>query len=260
MPNGVTLDSCTYVDGSGASAGGCGVTVPSTATGVKVAVSEIHNTFFVRVIPGAPKTVTTSATAVAQVERLFRAGMDGPFIVCGYNTMLSTNGSLDILLDDSTVNPAAIGQTFQVHGPKIGTGSGLGGDCGIASSSFKGLAEQDSNNGKELNEYWYGDTGVKAGPTRNKVQGIEGCSTNTAAPYNCVLFLPISTNGAHGHAPVKSGSDRKFWIVKILAFRVSSCGSNCHQGTLLDDYLAFGGSVSGWTRDGGYVGVVKLKG
>jgi Flp pilus assembly protein TadG len=258
MNNTPTLKTCQYVDNYGSSVGSCSITVPSTAVGVTVTVSETHPTYFIRIIPGAPATVSTSATARAQVERLYRAGMDGPFIVCGYTSMLQSGGSMNILTDDNTVNPNAIGQTFQVHGPKIGSGSGQGGDCGIASSSFKGLADQTANNGKELGEYWYGDTGTKAGPTRVKVQGIEGCAQNTPEPYNCVLFLPVSSNAAHGHPPIKSGSQRKFWIVKVLAFRISSCGANCHQGTLLDDYLSYGGAVTGWSRDSGGVAVIKL--
>jgi Flp pilus assembly protein TadG len=258
MNNAPTLNTCEYVDDYGSSVGSCNVTVPASAVGVSVTVSETHPTFFIRVIPGAPANVTTSATARAQVERLYRAGMDGPFIVCGYTSMLESGGSIDILTNDNTVNPAAIGKTFEVHGPKIGTGSGQGGDCGIASSSFKGLAEQDSNNGKELGEYWYGDTGVHAGPTRFKVEGIEGCAKDTPDPYGCILFLPVSSNSAHGHPAVKSGSQRKFWVVKVLAFRISSCGANCHQGTLIDDYLSYGGAVPGWSRDSGGVAVVRL--
>ncbi|HEY7029708.1 MAG TPA: pilus assembly protein TadG-related protein [Thermomicrobiales bacterium] len=251
MDNPPSLDSCQYVDDYGSSVGDCSVSVPATAVGVTVTVSETHPTYFIRVIPGAPANVTTSATARAQVERLYRAGMDGPFIVCGYSTKLSSGGTMNLLTDDNTVNPDAIGKTFQVHGPQIG-------DCGIASSSFKGLADQNSNNGKELGEYWYGDTGTKAGPTRFKVQGIEGCAEGTAEPYNCVLFLPVASNSAHGHPAVKSGSQRKFWIVKVLAFRIASCGANCHEGTLLDDYLSFGGAVTGWSRDSGAVAVVRL--
>ena len=46
----------------------------------------------------------------------------------------------------------------------------------------------------------------------------------------------------------------------MLAFRVAGCGSNCHRGTLLDDYLSYGTSVSGWIPDSGGVAVVRLTG
>jgi hypothetical protein len=48
--------------------------------------------------------------------------------------------------------------------------------------------------------------------------------------------------------------------VKVLAFRVAECHSNCHTATLIDDYLAWGESdEDSWTRDAGGVAVVKLR-
>ncbi|MEA2583607.1 MAG: hypothetical protein QOF33_1692 [Thermomicrobiales bacterium] len=247
MANAPTIDSCVYVNDSNANVGDCTSTVPASATGVRVTVSETHPTYFIRVIPGAPNSATTSATATAHVRLATNVGSDGPFIVCGMGTELASGGSVSILSNNSAVNPSAIGQTFEIHGPQIAR-------CGLSNSSFKGLADQASNSGKALGEYWTADNGVKAGPTRVRVSGIEGCARNAADPYTCVLLLPVATDNP---APVSS-NPRKFYVVKILAFRVASCGSNCHKGTLLDDYIVSGPNTGGWTRDSGGVAVVKL--
>jgi len=134
-------------------------------------------------------------------------------------------------------------------------------DCGLKSSNFKGLAEQNGNAGKVLGEAWNGDGGTQAGPTRVRVNGVEGCSENTAAPYDCVVILPIATDNP---APIKQSAG-KFTVVQYGAFRISSCGSNCHAGTLLEDFIIapptgtgqWTGS-NGWTRDSTSIVSVRL--
>ncbi|MCC6792842.1 MAG: hypothetical protein IT336_14220 [Thermomicrobiales bacterium] len=100
-----TLESCTYLDRGGEDVGECGINVPANATGVHVSVSETHRTFFIKVIPGAPVFVTTRATASAQLERMDLAGMDSPFLVCGYFTELKDpvdgEDEMDILVKPS---------------------------------------------------------------------------------------------------------------------------------------------------------------
>jgi hypothetical protein len=111
------VTECVYVDDDFSSQGECEVNVPVGATGVRVEVYETHETFFIQVVPGVDPEITTRASATARVELLFRAGMDSPFIVCGYGSRLADgSGELDILLDDDTVNPEAIAQTFRIVG------------------------------------------------------------------------------------------------------------------------------------------------
>ncbi len=93
--------SCEYVDDNGTDLGPCTAAVPTTpiaATGVQVVVHETHNTFFIRVLPGGPKTVSTSASATAHVQGITtEVGSDGPFIACGVDSSLAAGGTMSIL-------------------------------------------------------------------------------------------------------------------------------------------------------------------
>lgn len=245
-----TITECSYLNDAGAALGPCTATVPAAATGVRVRVTESHSTFFMRVVPGAPNSVSTSATAAAFVQRLRNPGGDGPFIVCASAKVQHGSNSFKILNEDGSVNPAAYGKTFQVHGPQINR-------CGLHDSSWKGLAAQGANSNKSINEWWVGDTGTQAGPTRENVRGVEGCAQYTQPPYNCVMFLPVAQELPEGTK--KEGSDPMLYVVKILPFRVTSCGANCHQGELLENYIVSGPSESGWCRECGDIAVIKLR-
>jgi hypothetical protein len=68
----------------------------------------------------------------------------GPFIVCATDTVLSAGGTMNILLKSGSlwvINPAAVGQTFNIHNPNQHNFN----KCGIGSSQFKGIADQDAN-------------------------------------------------------------------------------------------------------------------
>lgn len=363
------LEECRYMDDSLAEIAACDGFVPPGATGVSILVRETHQTFFIRVVPGAPTEVSTRARASARVERLFRAGMDGPFVVCGYGTRTTAGSSLSILSNDTSVNPNAVGQTYRLTGQSYApnfyeTGDNTGAeiaDCGLNLAALQdmgsgypgetatggddeeventdasypdrglrgwlvtftggtpenigetrriddndattlefdddlpedvnsgdtytiqpdsanfgparnarqwiGLAENQAsspnNNGKELNQNWLGRNRNGAGRIKFNITGLEGCQRGDRAPFNCVLLLPIATDGDHGGVAqpgLNQFANPRFLVVKVLAFKVSSCGSGCYQGTLLDDYPVFGGSVGGWCRDCGAVTVVKLK-
>lgn len=260
MSNAPTIEECFYRDASGVNVGGCGSNVPSTAIGVQVTVSETHPTYFIRVFPGAPSRVSTRATARAEVELMSNTvttAAGSPFIICGFGTEIyGTGQTSSILLNNSTVNPNAVGKEFIVHDSQVA-------GCGLGSNDFKGLAEdrnnKPDNTGKGLNEYWNAQPGVHAGPTRTKVNAINGCGQNVD-PNGCVMMIPVSSDAAHGYPSDKSGSQSKLYIVKVLAFKVRQCGSNCHTATLLDDYIAWGASEQGsWTRDSNGIVVIKLR-
>lgn len=242
-----TIETCEYVNDSDTAVGTCGSVVPATATGVRVTVRETHSTFFIHAVPGAPNTVSTKALAIAHVQAIQPGNSDGPFIVCGSDTKLFGGGNgnrMDILTSTGEINDAAIGQTFEVHSPQVSR-------CGLGDSSFKGIAAQGGNVGKKLNQWWDGDTGTQAGPMREEVNGIQGCKIGTPEPYNCVMFLPIATNNPPGY---KDGSTPKFTIKAMGAFYVTSCGSNCHKGTLLGGYsVSPPAGLPDWTGSNGWV-------
>lgn len=96
--------SCYYVDDSNANLGACSNPIPATATGVHVKVTETHDTFFIRIIPGAPKTVSTSASATAHVQAV-TLGQDAPFMACGINTTLASGGSMSLLTTTASAQP-----------------------------------------------------------------------------------------------------------------------------------------------------------
>jgi Flp pilus assembly protein TadG len=291
---------CNYVDDAGADLGNCSLPVPATATGVHVRVTETHDTFFIRVVPGAPTAVSTSADATAHVQAVF-AGQDAPFVVCGYDTTLASGGTMSIILPTTgsvpspdpmiaksliytvtsgpkyqvefvkvktptpepsptptpevtptptpgggggggssnyMINPAAIGQTFTLHAPHVS-------DCNLGNSSFKGLADQDSNENQAIPGWFDVDTGTKAGPTRATVNGINGCQTGED-PNGCILIVPVAVVD-----PPPTGG--QFWVVTAVAFQVRSCGANCHEGILLGHYqIGTPGGLGQWTGSNGW--------
>src|SRR6476619_678718 len=132
----ITSIDCNYVTDDGTLINPCTATVPANATGVQVTVTENHPTYFMRVVPGGPNSVTTSALARANVKKL-GAPTDGPYLPCGVNTKLASGGTLSIMqkVDGNwQINPAAVGKVFNIHGPQIEK-------CKAESSRYKGLAD-----------------------------------------------------------------------------------------------------------------------
>ncbi len=297
--------SCYYVDDLDVNLGGCSLPVPATATGIHIEVRETHPTFFIRVVPGAPQTASTSASATAHVEGV-NAGADSPFLVCGIDTFLSSGGTMSLLIPatadvmpgepptaqllaysvpsgsthpivlasnskNSTptptptptpgttptpgptptpggsvgggssnymINPAAIGQRFTLHAPHVA-------DCGLGNQSFKGVASQDTNLNSTIPGWFNVENGVKAGPTRSRVNGINGCQAGQN-PDNCILIVPIAVD-----YPPPSGG--QFYVVNSAAFQVYSCGANCHEGVLLGSYQILTPTGLGpWTGSNGW--------
>ncbi|HEX7103089.1 MAG TPA: pilus assembly protein TadG-related protein [Nitrolancea sp.] len=246
MGNATQTFSCFYVDDTGKKLDACGKTVPETATGVSVSVSETHNTFFMRIFPGAPKTVTTSATATAHAEIVTPDGSDGPFIVCGSSAKLVGSNSTMAIINpngDGTyrLNSDAIGKTFEVHG-KID-------DCGAQANDYKGVAAED-NYGNSIPGWFTGTNGERTGPVRERVQGVQGCNSSDAYPVNCIMYLPLSYNDGN-HPPQSHGNDISLYTVAYGVFRVSECSQPCkHQATLIGKYIIDAPSGMGdWEPD-----------
>ncbi|HEY7029707.1 MAG TPA: pilus assembly protein TadG-related protein [Thermomicrobiales bacterium] len=251
--------ACAYVTDADAAVGDCSATVPATATGVKVTVTETHPTFFLRVVPGGPETATTSATATAHVKIPGLTGA-GPFIVCATDTVLAAGGKMNILNKVSgswQLNMDAVGKTFNIHEPSPSQFN----KCGIGSSKYKGIADSDANKnltaGPGDEKYF----AFKEGDTASisvSVPGIQGCQAGTSGKdiTNCVAYLPIAVIDA-SHPPQETGSDKKIWTVGFAAFLITADGANAHTGKLLADYIVKGSGSSGWTTT--YFGPVVIK-
>ncbi len=99
---------CYYVDDNDERVADCTAPVPSNATGVHISVTEKHDTYFIRIVPGAPKTVSTSASATAHVQAVTTGvGSDSPFILCGVDTNLVDGGNFSILTSTADVQPSS---------------------------------------------------------------------------------------------------------------------------------------------------------
>jgi Flp pilus assembly protein TadG len=258
-----TVLSCEYIGNNWSVVGTCNQNVPTSAAGARVKTRATFKTWFIRVIPGAPKTVTVGGYAKARVQSAAKSPADGPFIVCGINSWDVTSdptgkgtgvgSNLNILASDSPmkINSAAIGHTFRIHDPSLDQKGNA--DCSSKADRFKGLNDQAANAGKKAGNWFTYDTGDKAGPTQTKVEGVDGCSSGTDAPYDCVMILPIATNN-----PAETGNSKQVYVVGFAAFHVTTVDSNTHNATLLDDYIISGSGADSWCRDCGGTVVIRL--
>jgi len=256
------ITRCQYVNDQDTELNPCSKPVPTGATGVHVTVSETHSTFFIRLIPGGPKTISTSGSATAHVQKLKNPPSDGPFLVCGVGTKTTSNGSgstMDILQQPVngvwTVNPNAVttathpGPTFQVYGPNVST-------CNAHDSSYKGLAlgGPGSANASLQPPNWFNYTsGTTTGQLSANVQGVNGCQKNVV--INCVAFLPVAVN-----QPAETSNTNHLWTVMILPFYITSdkSNSNYRNGQLLGDYVVEGAGDPNWNPSYQGTTVIRL--
>jgi Flp pilus assembly protein TadG len=241
---------CQYVTDSGSKLGPCTATVPSNATGVEVVVQENHPTFFIRVIPGAANSVSTSALARANVKKL-GSPTDGPYLPCTRGTKLLSGGTMDLLIKVNgnwVINPQAINQTFIIHGPQIEK-------CNAKASRYKGLADTVLNKNLTVPNWFYYTEGTAAGSVGADVDGPDGCKANQEA-VNCVVFLPLVIND-----PPEVGNNKQLWTVAFAPFYITSNGSgNEHYGKLLTDYITYGkGSDGDYGWEQGYTGPIVIR-
>ncbi len=243
-----TVKTCTYVDDEDHFVANCDVPAPSNASGVHVIVGETHDTFFLRALPGGPTTMSTRASATANVQLLETPPTNGPFLVCGIGTKTVSGPNIDIVIQSDgkwVVNPAAVssavgdGPVFQIYGPNIAK-------CNAHDSSYKGLALSDDN--KSLTPpTWFNYTGGdQAGNLGMTVSGVQGCTPNQIV--NCVAFLPVVVN-----QPTDTTGANRLWGVTILPFYIT--GSPNGNGTynslnaqVMGDYITEGEGTNGWTQ------------
>lgn len=239
---------CSYVDDHDTALDDCSAPVPAAATGVQVTVTETHDTFFMQAVPGAPRTVTTSASATAHVQLMRRPPNDGPFIVCGVGSQTSKGKTVNILQSQNgkwMFNKKAADQTFVIHGPQVP-------NCNTQGDRFKGLANQDANEDRTAPGWFAYDTGTRAGPTRTAVNGIQGCRRGDE-PDQCVLILPVAID-----QPPEQDNSKQVFVVAYAAFFVTQTGANTHDGKLLLDYVPLGEGDFGWNRQANGPVVVRV--
>lgn len=256
--SGATL-TCRFLDNAGNDLGPCDGALPAAATGVTVTTGERHRTFVMNVL--GIRTSGTGATSTAYVEALASNALtvdQAPFIVCGYQSALTSGGppaTLSILQTNGSgraanppqINRGAIGRQFQIHGSQVAT-------CGTQGNRFKGVNDQNANNGVEIQpggtvvEY---KPGVVAGPSREAALGPYACATGQS--NGCVMLLPVADN-----ARVDKGSCQCINVVIWAAFWVEAPTANSHTGVLLD-YVVQAGGTRSWSRTSSEsVAVVRL--
>jgi Flp pilus assembly protein TadG len=234
----VNMTACWYVNDtkSASNLGSCAGAPPSGATGVHVEVNETHNTFFMKVL--GVNTVTTSAKATANVQIVEQVPGNGPYLVCGVNTFLEVGGKQDLLIKDGTgwkLNQAADQKIFKIHGPQIER-------CDSKSADWKGIAFQDHNRGRGVNDWWEGENGDRDGPVEQAVTGPQGCAVGQTE--NCVMILPIGVNVP---TPLVAGNgDPLIWVVAWGAFYVTKTGNGKHVGRFYYDYSIRANGKNGW--------------
>lgn len=242
--------TCNYVSDDGTNVGPCTGAVPGTATGVEVTVQESHPTFFIRVVPGAPNSVTTSALARANVKKL-GSPTDGPYLPCTLGTRLKDGGTMDLLVRSASqwvINPSAINKTFIVHGPQIEK-------CNAKADRYKGLADNTKNVNATVPGWFYYTEGTDAGMVSADVDGPDGCKAGQVID-KCVVFLPMVIND-----PAEEGNNKQLWTVAFAPFFITSnISGNEHYGRLLTDYITYGKGQDGnygWTQ--GYTGPITIR-
>lgn len=253
----ITSIQCEFINDASQSLGNCTGAIPSGASGVRVTVQESHPTFFIKVLPGAPSTVSTSAVAAANI-RMLQAPGGGPFLPCAQKAIRSDTGEpMDLVFVDSeynfvSVNPDAIGVRFNIYGPNDKVVE----DCGIFSDKYNGAADQSfaCNSAPMWCQF---KEGSYTGPVNQAVDGIDGCQAGATSPYNCVAFLPIATTKDQPLPP----SEYRVWVVAFLPFYIEQGAQpNKYYGTLLSDYALLGTGQEGeggWTPD--YAGPVTIR-
>ncbi len=261
-----SMPVCQYINDSfkappDATLGACTLDVPAAASGVHVQVTETHDTFFIRVIPGAPKTLPITAEAAARVEILRNVPKDGPFILCGShawavvdkagNDIAGKGITKNIFTSTSpaVVNPDAVGYTFVLRDNNIGTGSNTapntlaGCDTPVG---WKGLAESDGNISTNVPGWFNYRAGTTVSTTFTRVEGVGGCKPPTFT--NCVTYLPIAINTP---SPTTAPAAKQIWVVGFAPFYVTGIGTNDQEirGKLVDNFIASGPSDAGFDRD-----------
>jgi Flp pilus assembly protein TadG len=242
--------NCNYVNDGGDNLGSCVNVIPTGASGVDVTVDESHSTFFIRVVPGGPDSVTTSATARANVKML-SFPTDGPYLPCGVDTQLAGGGTFSMVekVDGQwQIRDGAVDKTYVIHGPQIEK-------CDSHSSRYKGLAQVSANVSISSVPAWFTyKEGDSAGLISEDVEGPDGCKAGQEV-INCVVFLPIVVND-----PEEVDNNRQQWCVAFAPFYITKPKDNETWGKLMQDYMVYGRNEDGsWGWHPGFEGPITIR-
>jgi len=222
---------CRLVDEAGTDLGACpstatGAGLPATVAGVSVRARDSQSGSFIKAV--GISGFSASASATAQIEAL-RSG-SSPFMICGLDAVHHGFDPPLLLPSGSSwiINPAAVGQTYDLHGPQVP-------DCGAGSNSFKGLT--DGSAAVTVPGWWPAGTGVQAGPVRNVVARGDACTTTDGFDNwtGCTIIVPMCVDGQG------SGTSTQLYCVRFGLFRVSQSHQNAHEAVFLG---------AGMVRDG----------
>lgn len=197
--------------------------VAAIAAGVVVTTSSTEDTFLMAVV--GQDTFTARAGATAQIGRP-GGEYTAPFLVCA-----TAPGHIpQLLLPDPSsstgfsVNPAAIGATYDLYGNEIKYG---GKDCGNDSASFRGNVCVDKNKcdapSYSIPGDWDADTGNANGPTLRLVNSGSVC--DPAFSVGCVVVLPLCPRG-NG----LTGAGFAMYCTDLGLFRIASIDANPNNG------------------------------
>ena len=255
---GFDIHLCQYIGANWGVVGTCGQTVPASVAGVRVQPKTRLETFFIRILPGAPDDVGVLAYAKARVERAVVFPRNAPMMVCASGawdvtgvegTTATADGSFTTIMSGGKVSQSALGQTFRVVDPKLGKHGDS--DCGSYDDTFTGMADQGANGGKGVGSgYTYRLTG-SLGVADAEIKGPGGCVAGAAAPYDCVMILPIV-------AKCESVMTKQLTAVGYAPFQITAVDGERINATLIDDYIVSGNGTANWCSSCGGVVVVHL--
>jgi hypothetical protein len=247
-----------------------GGSIPATAAGVRVTASLRYDTIFARVLGDCCTQFSVTGQSDAQLRPLGNTDTGAPFIVCG-NSVVDGGGAwkvapaptqikVDIL---TAATPTAVdlatyaGDTFRVHDPQLGKNAGPAthnADCN-AGDNYKGNADPTDtcnpvSSSSPVPCLLAGQNGTRAGPTRDRVAALPGCSGPSSAD-SCIVPLPI----ADGYDDATS----QLHVVTWACFQLHQIDANTHDGTLMGACMLDGTAGTGAfdpTHPGAFV--VKL--
>jgi hypothetical protein len=249
---------CDYIGANWAVVGDCHSRVPSNAVGSRLQTKMNIRTFFMQIFPGISGDVSVTGYAKARVEVAVNAPFNAPLMICGTSawdvssnptTTAPASASHTDIVSGSSIRQAAIGKTFRVVDPELYQAGSA--DCNARTEKFSGIADTSRNNGKRAGARFGYSTSNVLNATPARLDGPDGCKAGVAAPYNCVMLIPIAAPGE-----TTTGNDLK--VVAFAAFSVTSIGGGRFNATLLDDYIISGKGDNVWNRQLGGVVVVRL--
>ncbi len=240
------------------------------AAGVRIGAVNTKDVPFAAFVDA--ETIRGHATAAATIQPVI-AGT-GPFMVCGAATATGhpAPALLPDLLDPTgfSVNPAAIGLSYVLHGGPMKNG---GRQCGAGSDSWRGFVSFDrrfpipSPDPIDETDWWEVKTGNANGHLTRVLTGDDACEGDVEQLIGCRLALPLCPKSNGG-----TGESLKLYCVKLGAFEITynqhstgappcnggTGGSGLVCGTFLGAANAISRQGSASTPDPYGVAVIKL--